>query len=358
MSTLHKYIYNKKTIIVVFILVFLFVTNGFLSTLYGEHDGVLTYTETNEFALDKDLIFSNTKHSLYKSTSGALIKNATNSLGYRGNEFTQKKRGVYRILTVGDSVTFGHGIDQNDETYPKMLEKYLAAKGKTVEVLNVGVRGYSPDQEYRQIILRLLSLNPDMIIWNLNSPGDLHDMVKQDWPTPSLYDIKSSQLIPKDARFNWVYMGKYVKEHLPQFIRNSPPVNFCIHIASKTYLLTGQPLLQKKELTSWALKKLELQLYDVKKITSEHKIDFVVGVLPYSPEFIMPQEDAGVASAFNAFFTSLDDKKIDVVDVKKIILNKKIVLKSLYFTTDSHPNQLGARVFAEVMGDSILDKVR
>lgn len=32
---------------------FLFVPNGFLSKLYGEHDGVLTYTETNKFALNK-----------------------------------------------------------------------------------------------------------------------------------------------------------------------------------------------------------------------------------------------------------------------------------------------------------------
>jgi hypothetical protein len=50
----------------------------------------------------------------------------TNSEGYRGGEREYRARpdGVYRILAVGDSVTFGFNVDQ-DDTYPHRLEVAL-----------------------------------------------------------------------------------------------------------------------------------------------------------------------------------------------------------------------------------------
>src|SRR3989344_5337015 len=49
----------------------------------------------------------------------------TNSLGYRDYEFTIKKpEDINRILVIGDSTTYGFGVEI-DETYAKVLEKYL-----------------------------------------------------------------------------------------------------------------------------------------------------------------------------------------------------------------------------------------
>ncbi len=62
----------------------------------------------------------------------------TNSAGIRDSEYaTVSTPGVYRILALGDSQTFGIGLELAD-TWPKQLEANLnqAGKGKTVEVIN------------------------------------------------------------------------------------------------------------------------------------------------------------------------------------------------------------------------------
>ena len=49
----------------------------------------------------------------------------TNSLGFRDQEFPfLKTKGTYRIICVGDSLTFGQGIELNN-TYSKLLERKL-----------------------------------------------------------------------------------------------------------------------------------------------------------------------------------------------------------------------------------------
>ena len=49
-----------------------------------------------------------------------------NSLGYRDFEYSQERpNNTFRILMLGDSMTFGSGIDKIPDTYPKQLEVLL-----------------------------------------------------------------------------------------------------------------------------------------------------------------------------------------------------------------------------------------
>ena len=93
---------------------------------------------------------------------------AVNRRGYRGPEFeTRKPAGAIRVLALGDSCTFlGH------PAYPELLEAKLRAAlpGKSVEVLNLAVPGYSSWQGRRQIETEGLRLQPDLVLvyfgWN------------------------------------------------------------------------------------------------------------------------------------------------------------------------------------------------
>jgi lysophospholipase L1-like esterase len=62
-----------------------------------------------------------------------------NSLGFRDLPFTlEKKPGEFRILAVGDSFTFGSGVQVAD-TWPQQLEGLLRAERKEpIEVINAG----------------------------------------------------------------------------------------------------------------------------------------------------------------------------------------------------------------------------
>lgn len=71
----------------------------------------------------------------------------TNSHGFRGPEFhVRKPAGFYRIVVLGDSFVFGHGVDQ-EHTFPSQLQNALAMQIQSVEVINLGISGYSTDQE-------------------------------------------------------------------------------------------------------------------------------------------------------------------------------------------------------------------
>ena len=63
-----------------------------------------------------------------------------NSTGQRDREFSlAKPAGTYRVVVLGDSFTFGHGVAEN-ETYSKRLERNLTEiLHRPVEFINMGV---------------------------------------------------------------------------------------------------------------------------------------------------------------------------------------------------------------------------
>jgi hypothetical protein len=74
----------------------------------------------------------------------------TNSLGFRDSVVRDVplKSGRKRIVFIGDSYTFGIGVDY-DQTFVGHLADELSKKG--TEVLNAGVVSYSPSIYYRKI---------------------------------------------------------------------------------------------------------------------------------------------------------------------------------------------------------------
>lgn len=99
-----------------------------------------------------------------------------NTDGFRGRAFTPKKPGVFRILSMGDSCTFGIvPADQGFHVrvpYPQYLEGLLAKRfgPNHVEVLNAGSPGYNSFQGLMLLRTKLRGLEPDLITvrfgWN------------------------------------------------------------------------------------------------------------------------------------------------------------------------------------------------
>jgi len=74
-----------------------------------------------------------------------------------------EKTGQYRILAVGDSTTFGHGVEDH-ETWPSQLQTMLRNKGHAAEVINAGACGYSAYQGMRFLKDPGLSFKSDLVI--------------------------------------------------------------------------------------------------------------------------------------------------------------------------------------------------
>lgn len=90
-----------------------------------------------------------------------------NSHGFRDYEFKKEKPpNTFRIIVVGDSVTFGWR-QKLEDTYPKIIERKLRetfTKKINIEVLNFGIGGYNAEQEAELIKTKVLNFNPDLLI--------------------------------------------------------------------------------------------------------------------------------------------------------------------------------------------------
>ena len=118
----------------------------------------------------------------------------TNSKGTRGPEFSeQKPPNTIRVITLGDSTTFGWGL-ADDETWPAKLEEYLQAgigESKDVEVINAGVNSWSYAQMFVYFRDYAVEYDPDFVIlaeanlWTQfsekNSPEFVQSFLRRVW---------------------------------------------------------------------------------------------------------------------------------------------------------------------------------
>ncbi|MCB9746733.1 MAG: SGNH/GDSL hydrolase family protein, partial [Alphaproteobacteria bacterium] len=105
-------------------------------------------------------------------TGGGVV--TTNADGMREVTVPREKGpDEYRILVLGDSSNFGHGVE-GDEMWASVLEDLLdpLVPGKTVHVLNGSVPGWTTYQAGEMLELYGLAYQPDMVIAGFNNdPG-------------------------------------------------------------------------------------------------------------------------------------------------------------------------------------------
>jgi lysophospholipase L1-like esterase len=91
-----------------------------------------------------------------------------NSADFREREFPETKPpGVYRVMVLGDSFTFGNGLAVN-ERFTNLLEarlnKELSQKGLRYEVWNLGIEGVPTVSEKNVLRFYKDKLKPDLIV--------------------------------------------------------------------------------------------------------------------------------------------------------------------------------------------------
>lgn len=95
----------------------------------------------------------------------------TNAHGFPGREVVPGPHpGTYRIVCMGDSSTFGWGVE-SDEAYPALLEAELRRRHPDLrfEVVNLGVCGYSSFQGRVLMEREALRWEPDLVTFSYGS---------------------------------------------------------------------------------------------------------------------------------------------------------------------------------------------
>ncbi len=95
----------------------------------------------------------------------------TNALGFRGGDVASPKpAGRVRIVAIGDSLTFGWGVNDG-ETFCSRLAQLVGARfpGRDFDVVNLAVGGYNTRQEVGLLRRNVSRLQPDMVLVGLYS---------------------------------------------------------------------------------------------------------------------------------------------------------------------------------------------
>lgn len=117
-------------------------------------------------------------------------RNRHNALGLRGEEVSRVPApGRFRIVCLGGSTTYSSQVEDPADGYPARLEQALHEAGyRQVEVLNAGVPGYSSVESSIFLELKILDLEPDLIVVT-HAANDVHARLV--WP-PEAYSGDNS----------------------------------------------------------------------------------------------------------------------------------------------------------------------
>lgn len=139
-----------------------------LMFVYTKNASIQNYASVNQLERSKrSPQFSPHRYlGYYPTPNWRKGENAQNALGFRGEVIVEPKPAeTFRIVCIGGSTTYTTAVEDYHESYPYLLEQELKQRGiKEVEVINSGVGNWSTWESFINLQLRVLDLDPDLLI--------------------------------------------------------------------------------------------------------------------------------------------------------------------------------------------------
>jgi hypothetical protein len=277
----------------------------------------------------------------------------TNSLGLRNKEITAKPPNTKRVLFLGDSFTFGWGVEEPD-AYPRLVESYLS--DYPIEVINAGRPSSSLGHHYLFLINEGLSLKPDLVVvgfdllnsyinLSLNSSWDQID--ENGLPTK----ISNKSVYVEDGR---------LKYYDPPLTITTPWLgnSHLFALVTNTFFPSKSPFFQTRSIdlnNQATLSQALILLTAMQKRVENQGGQFLVLLIPDS---ITVENSAGISQQLGKYFSfTLQRKQINTLDLLPA-LTLRSQNQSLYFSKDAHWNKLGHQAAAQAISSNISEMLK
>ncbi len=309
---------------------------------------------TTIFARDPDLGWR--LRPAVKSTWGD-VPVSINSLGLRGPELPAPGRVEhFRILFLGDSVTFGYRV-RDDEPFPLLVGQDLNARNpeRMVVTLNAAVDGYSPWQEYEYLARSGLGLDPDLVLvcFVLNDVTEKFSLLQYGGSELG-FQLRHTVEGLGDRLAGWSHIfafGSYLRDRV-RF--GGTPADG----ARELETLQVMDLLyeEKKELTdkAWALTLENLDRIFLR--CEEEEIPAMLVILPYAFQLQNPSAFGRPQAVLQ---THAAGQGIDTVDLLPLLcrdMEERNLGIPAYFLDDNHLTAEGHRTVARILADEIYQR--
>ncbi|MDQ3699149.1 MAG: SGNH/GDSL hydrolase family protein [Gemmatimonadota bacterium] len=300
-----------------------------------------------------------------------------NRQGFRATrEYGRKQAGVKRVLVLGDSFTFGVGVDDG-ATYPQRVEDRLSAwcgPGR-VEVINGGVGGYGTSHELVFFERYGRPLAPDVVVLGFMAADPEDNLLR------GLHRLDGDLLVdvPADMRAGWGRIR--ASEHVPAFdflTRHSTLFNWVRFQIGKISSQLEERRLERaedegggaastavatpatpgantsgshREDAKWRLTRRLLERFADEVTQSEAKL--VTAIIPHGGTLGV-YERAGRDTTLRTLYESCEDYELTCVDVSVHFLRHRpgVQWESLYLR-EGHFNESGYDLVAEAVAPQV-----
>ena len=318
-----------------------------------------------------------------------------NKYGYRGKEYGFERTGKKRLLFLGDSYTWGFGAEV-EEIFTTLIE---VKTGGAVEALNMGVSGYSTDQELLLWKNKGRLWKPDHVIVMLLPIQDLIDNLKEfnyeynkphfqitkegglqltNVPVPRRagpWSIETEKIETEKKRNEWLYTltkrSAFVNLLVTTAARNSSFRKYLTDrglLTSKRFFwntrkkerLSFQKTIDEKNAPQWML--LFKILSEFKKSVEEHNARLTVVLVPSAPQIYDNLWEASVTKqeilgderysrdAPNMILTQWALKNdINVIDLLPVLRKEGKKNPNLLFPFNTHWAPAGHDIVADTL---------
>ena len=254
-----------------------------------------------------------------------------NRLGFRDKDF-ERKRGPdeYRVLSVGDSLTFGTGVPL-EKVWPQILERRLQELRETpVEVINAGLASGShwPPGYYPWLETDGVLLEPDVVILGicLNDMSDTVPMLAYRQPE---FGSEEGNLQP------WLGGVSHLLNHLQLTLAQRRERQSPIDAVQ----------LVREDAASW--NECQESMRAMRDLLEERNIRFIVTVFPMFCLLGESYPYLGLHEMMAEFCRVEGVEHLDLLDRFRGMDEEDLWVHP----TDQHPNHLGH----EIMADGIFD---
>lgn len=270
------------------------------------------------------------------------VRMRVNAQGFRGPEVERAKpEGTFRIACVGDSHTFGYGVDEG-QSWPDHLRALLRERDpeRPIEVLNCGVNAYDTLQELLWTRASVLPFEPDLVLLQYHVNDAAARGVKRLEPPPRdlLLDLSHP------ARGGWVGSLRSVSRFADLVLDGVYRRRWLGGFAAERLLryADGDP--------GW--QRARDALRDMRDELAAREIAFGVVLYP----FLVEQDDRLTShEAFVIVAAFCEEERIPCLDPERDFLGHDVdeLRSSLH---DFHGNDAANRIFAQSVADWIAER--
>ncbi|MFC1490641.1 SGNH/GDSL hydrolase family protein [Candidatus Latescibacterota bacterium] len=272
-----------------------------------------------------------------------------NSHGFRGQELVNDK--TFRIVCLGDSVTFGQPGEKN--TYPSVIQKELAKIDTPlpVEVINAGINGQSSSNMIFRIS-RIMKLKPDIILilagWNDLFFENIEAYTDNRFPFGSYWDIESQE----NTR---LHLLRLLSKKAGFTSRKSSPLSYSpkefIPFNFEYNLNRIIARIQRKQVKTAIITLPKLMPDDTEKITPTMLKKLIL------PEFIAQDDFESFLKVYNSYNTIIkktaEENGIPVFDAESTFGSQKRT-RSVFFEDTCHLSSAGNTLLGKFIAKKIV----